>query len=189
MLIISCNFYHIASNKIWLAHLHTLQKWTLVHAGNFAHGLCLLFILTRKVDSVLQHRVRIEVQENQDPCGVESMFVANRQRCFYYLAPCHGPAVGSKAVACSLLNLFILCKLLAVVNLCEEEGMWEETCNCVLAKAVDLWWDYFHKWYHRPAQLHSHSNKLFLVNSRLHLPLESLSPSSNKESVGNLLLF
>lgn len=32
-------------------------------------------------------------------------------------------AVGSRAVACSLLNLFIPCKLLAVVNLCEEEGM------------------------------------------------------------------
>lgn len=76
-----------------------------------------------KVDSVLQVWVRVEVQENQNPCRVEGTFVADRQRCFYYLAPCHGPAVGNMAVACSLLNLFKPCKLLAVVNLCKEEGM------------------------------------------------------------------
>lgn len=74
------------------------------------------------MDSALQQRVRIEVQENHDPCGVEGIFVADRQRCFYYLAPCRGPAVGNRAVACNLLNLFKVSKL-AVVHLCREEGM------------------------------------------------------------------
>lgn len=79
-------------------------------------------ILTQKVDSILQLRVRIEVQEKDDPCGVEGMFVADRQRCFYYLAPYPGPAVGNRAVGCNLLNLFKLSKL-AVVHVCKEEGM------------------------------------------------------------------
>lgn len=75
-----------------------------------------------KVDSVLQVWVRVEVQENQNPCRVVGMFVADRRRCFYDLASCRGTAVRNMAVACSLLNLLKPCKLLAVVNLCKEEG-------------------------------------------------------------------
>lgn len=81
------------------------------------------FISYPEVDSVLQVWVRVEVQENQNPRRAEGMFVADGQRCFSYLAPCHGPAVGHTAVACSLLNLLQPCKLLAVVNLCKEEGV------------------------------------------------------------------
>lgn len=82
----------------------------------------MFIILTQKVDSVQQLRIRIEVQENRHPCGVEGMFVAEKEKCFYYLVPYHGTAVGNRAVTYNLLNLFKLSKL-AVVHLCKEEGM------------------------------------------------------------------
>lgn len=86
-------------------------------------ALCLFLSSYPKVDSVLQMQVGVEVQENQNSCRVDGMFIADRLRCFYYLAHCHSPSVGHTAVACSLLNLFKSCKLLTVVNLCKEEGM------------------------------------------------------------------
>ena len=169
-----------------------------------------MFVLSSypKADCVLHLWVRVELEEeNQNPCKAEGMFVVDRWRWVYYLAPCHGPSVGKVTVACSILNLLQLCKLLlAVTNLCKEEWMREEACGIVyqqkpldsplrllatflmalILKFVPVVRLFSQILFSAPSAIHTLENGSHLCKSPLHLHLESLYPSPNTESMGNL---